>query len=447
MIKFKQFHNMPSQAISLLASEKTGKDWMDSVLPILWEGLCTELGFSAGVVVLKAEGEDSFYESASFGYGEDGFYYSFLNRGSDHWEELMHSPEPVVFSGKEFELFGKNTNACAIRISSKKTEIGFLLAEMEEASHLPFAIFLSLFADKIGTEWAKSKPSLEVSDSMREGNSHSLYRKEIPNLDLARREFASQKVLTILGQAGSGKKTLAKWIHQSHLPGAPFLVVESLPEHFGKLEKALSHWGAESRQGSLVLVGIQALSLGQQQILSDWWTKSGYTGSLFLLGSEESGQELLPEFERFLRKNSLVLPSLRFLPKTKLQSLVQAIFEELCDSQNRSGLQLGDRSLQELVSRGYAENFTDLRNAILTGILTCRTNQVEPADLEPGKSKMDLEIPDAEDLDLRRGTEALERQKILLAMRIFSGNQIRMAKALGISRGSLQYKMKQLGLM
>ncbi|TGL88389.1 response regulator [Leptospira congkakensis] len=438
---------MSSQAIPLLASEKTGKDWMDSVLPILWEGLCTELGFSAGVVVLKAEEEDSFYESASFGYGEDGFYYSFLNRGSEHWEELMHSPEPVFFSGTEFELFGKKTNAFAIRISSQKFEIGFLLAELEEANTLPFGIFLSLFADKIGNEWGKTKPNLGIRESIREGNSHSLYHKEIPNLELAQREFANQKILTILGPAGSGKKTLAKWIHQSHLPGAPFLVVESLPDHFGKLEKALSNWGSESKQGSLVLTGIQSLNLGQQQILSDWWSKSGYSGSLFLLGSEETSQELLPEFERFLRKNSLVLPSLRFLPKAKLLDLVQAIFEELCSSQNRSGLQLGDQSLQELVSRAYAENFTDLRNAILTGILTCRTNQVEPADLEPGKSRMDLEIPDAEDLDLRRGTEALERQKILLAMRIFSGNQIRMAKALGISRGSLQYKMKQLGLM
>ncbi|PJZ44203.1 helix-turn-helix domain-containing protein [Leptospira brenneri] len=438
---------MPSQAISLLASEKNGKDWMDSVLPVLWEGLCTELGFSAGVVVLKAEGEDSFYESASFGYGEDGFYYSFLNRGSLHWEELMHSPEPVFFTGAEFELFGKKTNAAAIRISSGRGAVGFLLVELEESLTIPAGIFLSLFAEKIGNAWGRTRTGLNVPEASRDENSHSLYRKEIPNLDLAQQEFVKQKILTILGPPGSGKKTLAKWIHQSQFPGAPFLVVESLPEHFGKLEKALSAWGAELEQGSLVLAGIQTLNLGQQQILSDWWSKSGYSGSLFLLGSEETNQEILPEFERFLRKNSLVLPSLRFLSKVKLQSLVQVIFEELSGSQNRSGLQLADQSLQELVSRPYAENFADLRNAILTGILTCRTSRVEPADLEPGKSKMDLEIPDAEDLDLRRGTEALERQKILLAMRIFSGNQIRMAKALGISRGSLQYKMKQLGLM
>ncbi|WP_315901922.1 helix-turn-helix domain-containing protein [Leptospira sp. 85282-16] len=438
---------MPSQAISLLASDKTGKDWMDSVLPILWERLCTELGLSSGVVVLKIEEEDSFYESASFGYGEDGFYYSFLNRDSLHWEELMRSQEPVFFSGTEFELFGKKTNAIAIRIRSGQKEIGFLLVEIEESYALPVSIFLSLLAEKVGNEWGRTQelPVVKVDSSSE--NSHFLYRKEIPNLELATKEFSKQKILTILGPSGSGKKTLAKWIHQSALPGAPILVIESLPDHFGKLEKALALWGSESRQGSIVLTGIQSLNLGQQQILLDWWSKSGYSGSLFLLGPEGMGQELLPEFERFLQKNSLVLPSLRFLPKAKLQTLVQAIFEELCNSQNRLGLHLGAMSLQELISRSYSENFTDLRNAILTGILTCRSNQVEPSDLEPGKSKMDLEIPDAEDLDLRRGTEALERQKILLAMRIFSGNQIRMAKALGISRGSLQYKMKQLGLM
>lgn len=438
---------MPSQAISLLASDKTGKDWMDSVLPILWERLCTELGLSSGVVVLKIEEEDSFYESASFGYGEDGFYYSFLNRDSLHWEELMRSQEPVFFSGTEFELFGKKTNAVAIRIRSGQKEIGFLLVEIEESYALPVSIFLSLLAEKVGNEWGRTQELPVVKVDSYSENSHFLYRKEIPNLELATKEFSKQKILTILGPSGSGKKTLAKWIHQSALPGAPILVIESLPDHFGKLEKALALWGSESRQGSIVLTGIQSLNLGQQQILLDWWSKSGYSGSLFLLGPEGMGQELLPEFERFLQKNSLVLPSLRFLPKAKLQTLVQAIFEELCNSQNRLGLHLGAMSLQELISRSYSENFTDLRNAILTGILTCRSNQVEPSDLEPGKSKMDLEIPDAEDLDLRRGTEALERQKILLAMRIFSGNQIRMAKALGISRGSLQYKMKQLGLM
>jgi transcriptional regulator with PAS, ATPase and Fis domain len=58
-----------------------------------------------------------------------------------------------------------------------------------------------------------------------------------------------------------------------------------------------------------------------------------------------------------------------------------------------------------------------------------------------------LILIDDEDLDLRRSVEILEKHKVLHAMKLFSGNQMRMSKALGISRGSLQYKMKQMGLL
>ncbi len=254
-------------------------------------------------------------------------------------------------------------------------------------------------------------------------------------------------MVSLFGASGSGKKTIAKWIHQTQNSGAAFLVVESVPDHFGKFEKALFEWGKETNLGSLVLPNAHAFSLGQQQILSDWWSQSGFRGSLFLLGPSEIGQDILPEFLLILRRNPLYLPSLSFLSKPTLANIIQAIFQELCVQQNRSGLTLSPAGEAELIGRVYQENFVELRSAILSGILTCRSQIVDVPDLIAGRTRLDVEIPEAEDLDLRRGIEALERQKILLAMRIFSGNQIRMAKALGISRGSLQYKMKQLGLM
>ncbi|TGM06676.1 response regulator [Leptospira jelokensis] len=439
---------MHSHTLSLFASGKTGKDWMDSVLPALWIELCTEFGLHCGVVVLKAEGEDSFYESASFGYGEDGFYYSFLNRGSVHWETLMTSKEPVSFPGVEFPVFGKNTNAIGIRIHAKES-VGFLLVELEGKPSFSVLTLLVLFAEKIGTEWERANfihsPASQVPVSL--DGAHRFFRDEISNLETAVSEFRENRIVSIFGAAGTGKKSLAKWIHQSQNPDAPILVVESLPDHFGKFEKAIFEWGKEANVGSLVFTNVQSFSLGQQQILVDWWSKSGYKGFLFLLGPTEFGQEILPEFKQLLERNSIFLPSLRLLPKGSFVRIIQSIFQELCRTQNRLGLVLSPQAEKELSGRVYQENFVELRNRILSGILTCRTQTVEVSDLEVGKVRMDLEIPNAEDLDLRRGIEALERQKILLAMRIFSGNQIRMAKALGISRGSLQYKMKQLGLM
>lgn len=437
---------MPSQTASLFASSQTGKEWMETILPSLWAELCTEFGLYCGVVVLKADDEDSFYESASFGYGEDGFYYSFLNRGSAEWETLMSSREPVYFSAKNFPLFGKTTNALAIRIVAEES-IGFLLVESELETSFSLVALLSLFAEKIGKEWGKKTTPLSRSQSMEFDSSYRFFRDTIPNLETAIATFRDERLISLFGASGSGKKTLAKWIHQTQHSNAPFLVVESVPDHFGKFEKALVEWGKETNSGSLVLPNAQAFSLGQQQILSDWWSKSGFRGSLFLLGPAEIGQDILPEFLQILRRNPLYLPSLSFLPKPTLARIIQAIFQDLCLQQNRSGLTLSQAGEAELLGRVYQENFVELRSSILSGILTCRSQVVDVPDLLVSRSRLDFEIPDAEDLDLRRGIEALERQKILLAMRIFSGNQIRMAKALGISRGSLQYKMKQLGLM
>lgn len=437
---------MPPHTASLFASSQTGKEWMETILPSLWAELCTEFGLASGVVVLKAEDEDSFYESASFGYGEDGFYYSFLNRGSAEWETLMSSREPVFFSGKEFPLFGKTTNAMSIRIVAKES-IGFLLVEFEGETSFPMFALLSLFADKIGKEWNGNQPQMVRLEPKDSDESYLQFREKIPNLEAAIHRFGSERLVSIFGAPGSGKKSLAKWIHQNMLSGAPFLVVESVPDHFGKFEKALQEWGIEANFGSLVFTNPEHFSLGQQQILADWWAKSGFKGNLFLLGDSNGNGEVLPEFLLLLQKNPVYVPALNHLPKPTFSKIIQSIFQTLCHEQNRSDLTLSQAGETELLNRIYKENFVELRSVILSGILTCRTKIVDVSDLLVGRNRMDIEIPDAEDLDLRRGIEALERQKILLAMRIFSGNQIRMAKALGISRGSLQYKMKQLGLM
>ncbi|HNL00326.1 MAG TPA: helix-turn-helix domain-containing protein, partial [Leptospiraceae bacterium] len=46
----------------------------------------------------------------------------------------------------------------------------------------------------------------------------------------------------------------------------------------------------------------------------------------------------------------------------------------------------------------------------------------------------------------RRRTADLERRLILEAYSLHAGNQVHMARALGISRGSLQYKLAKYGL-
>ncbi|BDA80733.1 Fis family transcriptional regulator [Leptospira kobayashii] len=429
---------------AILFSKIEGRKWIETILPSAWGELCQVLEARAGIVVLKSPEEDSYYESASFGYGEDGFFYSFLTREGRHWDEVMGSDLPCHFSGKEFELFGKNGDAKVFRIQSAGKSVGFLLMEWEEEKGEIIDTFLYLFSEKIGKEWgnfpARSAEPIQVQVSTQPA-----VLKLIPNWEERILALESKKIITILGPSGSGKKTFSKWIHSKLRPGSPFLVLGSLPENLGKLEKALSDWGREASQGSLVFLSPKSWSLGQQKIVLDWLDSGGFNGLVFFIDRNEPKEEMLPAFERMILKDKILIPGFDFLPKEVLLEIANSLFQELAISQNRNGILLSQEALLSVKLRDFPSNFSDLKNLFLSSILRSKTREISLTDL--GEENVDVRILDNEDLDLRRGIQALERQKILLATRIFSGNQIRMAKALGISRGSLQYKMKQLGLL
>lgn len=109
----------------------------------------------------------------------------------------------------------------------------------------------------------------------------------------------------------------------------------------------------------------------------------------------------------------------------------------------REDLRLSEENLHKVLKMNFGKNLSGLRNLLEESILSSSGSEIGILDRKESRDRI-LTIPDSEDLDLRRAVEAVERQKILLAQKLFSGNQIRMARALGISRGSLQYKLKQL---
>jgi len=452
VIKFKQFHKMARSTENILFSDLNGKDWIEKNLPSIWAVLCADSGILSGVVVLKEEQDDSFYESASFGYGEDGFYYSFMARGSEVWNRVMDSNSPIELTSGTYDFFHENCSVLLLRIGDRTNPFGFLLVEFEGSDSQFLQTILFLFGEKITKEFSLSKDALKtpargIDESQTQSNSLNFFREQVPNLKNGVQKFRKERVLSILGPKGSGKKTVAKWIHSEVAETYPILIIESFPENFGKLEKSLQAWGNEIGSGSLVFPKIRDLNLGQKQILWSWFSGSEFKGRVVFTDENGTAKESLPDFERLLQKNPIYLPGLNLLSREVLSKQIELLFSELKESQNRRSLSLSVEAKEFLLENQYQEHFSELKNAILSAILVCRGTEIQKGELGFGNSKMDLEVPELEDLDLRRGIQALERQKILLAMRIFSNNQIRMAKALGISRGSLQYKMKQLGLI
>lgn len=453
VIKFKQFHSMTTPGGSTLYSSATGRAWIEKILPPAWSELCTQLGIKAGVVVLKSWEDESFYESASFGYEEEGFYYSFLARGESGWNRVKNQTSPVQFSSQENPLFCNPgvASVVAIRVGREREFVGFLLAEWEGEETQNLDSILYLFAEKISKE-REELTSPETRDSGQAAevifeNKSPLVSQLVPNLGEKIDLFRQSKILSIFGPQGSGKKTLAKWIHQNTAANKTCLFLSSIPDHLGKLEKALAAWGMETSPGTMVFLEPKKWTLGQQKIVSDWVQSEQHHCQILFIQSLEEGLEILPGFDRLLRKNSIHIPGFAYLEKSQLEGIILALFQDLAKEQNRNGMHLEPIAFRSLLEREYPNHFTDLKNILLSGILKSKGNMVQEMTLEGDISKLNLGVPDAEDLDLRSGIQALERQKILNAMRIFSGNQIRMAKALGISRGALQNKMKQLGIL
>ncbi len=453
VIKFKQFHSMTTTSGSSIYSSATGRAWIEKILPPAWTELCTNLGIKAGVVVLKSWEDESFYESASFGYGEEGFYYSFLARGESGWNRVKNQITPIQFTSRETELFCDPgfASVVAIRAGREREFVGFLLAEWEGEETQNLDSILYLFAEKITKERENGSPS-ETRDSGQIAeigfeDKSPLVSQIVPSLSEKMDLFRQSKIMTIFGPQGSGKKTLAKWVHHQTASNKTCLFLSSIPEHLGKLEKALAAWALETTPGTMVFSEPKKWTLGQQKIVSDWVQSSEHHCQILFLQSIEEGLEILPGFDRFLKKNSIHIPGFTFLEKNKLEGIILSLFQDLAKEQNRNGMHLEPAALGSLLERDYPNHFTDLKNILLSGILKSKGNRIEEMALEGDISKLNLGVPDAEDLDLRSGIQALERQKILNAMRIFSGNQIRMAKALGISRGALQNKMKQLGIL
>ncbi|EMJ55990.1 transcriptional regulator, Fis family [Leptospira interrogans serovar Valbuzzi str. Duyster] len=406
-----------------------------------------------GVLTLSFDGGKSLEEISSVGYGEDGFFYSFLSRPTGNLDRLNSSPDffPFWFSSTEYDLFHPNSVGCLVgAIRGDFFLEGFFLVEFLEK---PSDAIITLWAllSKIMSEGPRSNISVlraHSSSSIRtdfkkEGIGEFL-AEACGILSLPDWLKSKNSWVRISGPSGSGKKTLGKWLHRSLSPEKGILVIGFLPEQISKLEKSLDEWIRMTDSGSILIEGTEKFSSIHQKFFFKLLSEG--TVDSRLIFTETQGVEsfeIFKPFREFLLQRTIFIPSLDSFHSPQINSLVQLILEELKESMGREDLRLSEKNLQKILTMNFDKNLSSLRNLLEESILSSSGSEIEILDRKEIRDRI-LTIPDSEDLDLRTAVEAVERQKILLAQKLFGGNQIRMARALGISRGSLQYKLKQL---
>lgn len=314
---------------------------------------------------------------------------------------------------------------------------------------------------------------------------HTYTADLFPVLDDLMRVAHRDVTLLLIGETGTGKTTLARFIHNSsprrdnpfqHLAcGAlPGDLIES--ELFGHTRGAFT--GAERHKigrfqaagkGTLLLDEIDVLDLKQQSKL----LKVIETGEYELVGSTESRQaearlivasnvnlEDLAENGRFrpdlyYRLNVLEfrLPALRDRP-LDVTALAVGIIEECCQAHHIEVKRVQADFLHALKQYRWPGNLRELKNHLRRAVLFCENGILTVNDLSAKVLQAQFAPPANAAGERARRNWTLadrvalnERDLLMQALKENGDNRTRTAKALGLSRVGLYKKLRRLGLM
>ena len=303
------------------------------------------------------------------------------------------------------------------------------------------------------------------------------------------RVSSSDASVLVQGESGTGKELMARAIHHtSPRKNKPFVPVNcaALPdtllesELFGYDEGAFS--GARRRKpgrfeiadgGTIFLDEVGDLPLAMQPKI----LRAAEEKIIERLGGTRripvdvrivaaSNRDLRQEVKegRFrqdlyfrLAVITVSIPPLRDR-KEDILVLADHFLREFCTDLGRPSPSLSDAAASALLAHDWPGNVRELKNAMQHLALLCDDSVIEPQSL-PGWLLMEgppgiavradsdpLDTPLSLKESKRRTFVETEKRQIAEALRIFDGNRTRAAEYLGISRRSLQLKIKHYGL-
>jgi DNA-binding NtrC family response regulator len=145
---------------------------------------------------------------------------------------------------------------------------------------------------------------------------------------------------------------------------------------------------------------------------------------------------------------TLRIPPLRERPK-ELASLARAFAAEASQRMGRPAPAITDRAMLLLLAHPWPGNVRELRNAMVRAALFAQQGTIseEHLGLPAHDGAPNEPRASGEPRVLRHEVRELEQRRIVEALDLCGHNQVRAAKELGISRGTLRTRMRELGLL
>lgn len=297
----------------------------------------------------------------------------------------------------------------------------------------------------------------------------------------------SESIVLLLGESGSGKDYLAKYLHEhSRRAGGPFFAINCAAlassvaesELFG--HEAGSFTGARGRKrgllemaegGTLLLNEIGELSQELQAKLLTFLDTQSFTRvggekmvqvNARIVGATNRKLDKELEAGRFredlyyrLNVFNIRVPSLRER-KEDIPFLAEDILESLSAKLGRSSPPiLAEPALEALIAYHWPGNVRELRNVLERALILCRGHSIRAEDLnipnasaddEGGEKEIGVSLSVSAQQTLNDALESAKRSIIVSALGRCSGNVSAAARLLGISRDALRHHLKMLHL-
>jgi transcriptional regulator with GAF, ATPase, and Fis domain len=292
-------------------------------------------------------------------------------------------------------------------------------------------------------------------------------------------EEVAQSDVTVLigGESGTGKEIAARLIHTySHRRDKPFISVNCAAlaeqlleaELFGHVKGAFT--GAIAQKpgrfqladgGTLFLDEIGDLSpKGQGDLLrvledSAFRMVGGseliHVNVRLIAATNKDLAQMVAE-EKFredlyyrLSVVPLIMPPLRDRAED-IPLLIERFFETFCARHKRARKRMSEEAMELCRRFPWPGNVRQLRNAVERMVVTSRSSVVDVGALPDFLREFDRNTVT---FTVRPGTSVAEVEKLLIAQTLahVTSNRAEAAKALGISRRALQYKLKRYGLL
>jgi DNA-binding NtrC family response regulator len=262
-------------------------------------------------------------------------------------------------------------------------------------------------------------------------------------LNQARTAAATDRDILIVGEAGSGRATLARAIHIASLRhGAPLGELDMGLYHPAAQHEALfgtqSNDGAwnEAGSGSLLLRGLAEARAVHQALADCLATRTPRaTPRLLVVETDES---TLPETITAHLPMQLRVPPLRERPGDALLLARHVVGEHIITAQ----------ATQVIEHYSWPENVAELRSVLLRASQLAGTSPIDSIHLPehvvaaPGLSdSRGIGLP-PEGVNL----EVVEQELIRQALERARGNKSKAAELLGLSRHTLLYRMEKYGI-